>query len=97
MMKKLKKQTSSHEYHFSKNLFVLSRCRITEDDGFEDLLEVALTAQQRKRQKTRCVGGSWFFNVANSMTATRIYRKDPSKVTTSRNRLASDRAQVYRE
>jgi hypothetical protein len=69
MMKNFKKQASSREYHFLKILFALSRCRIAEDDGSEDLLsrsqmhvdergEVALVVQQRRRQKTRCVGGS---------------------------------------
>jgi hypothetical protein len=29
---------SSHEDRFLKILFALSRCRITEDDGFGDLL-----------------------------------------------------------
>jgi hypothetical protein len=68
MMKNLKKRASSREDHFSKTLFILSWCRITEDDGSGDLLsrsqmhvderdEVALAAQQRRRQKTRCVGG----------------------------------------
>jgi hypothetical protein len=37
-MKNFKKQASSREYHFLKILFVLSRCRIAEDDGSEDLL-----------------------------------------------------------
>jgi hypothetical protein len=47
---------------FPKTLFTLFRCRITDDDGFEDLLsrsqmhvderdEVALAAQQLRRQK----------------------------------------------
>jgi hypothetical protein len=69
MIKNLKKQASSHEDHFLKTLFILSWCRITEYDGSRDLLsqsqmhvderdEVALVAQQRRRQKTRCVGGS---------------------------------------
>jgi hypothetical protein len=54
-MKNLKKQMSSHEDRFSKILFTLSWCRITEDDDFGDLLsqssmhiderdELALTA-----------------------------------------------------
>jgi hypothetical protein len=56
-----------------------SSCRIAEDDGFEDVFsrsqmhiderdEVALTAQQARKQKTRCVGGSWLFIVTSSMT-----------------------------
>jgi hypothetical protein len=58
VVKNLKKRASSHENHFPKTLFTLSRCRITEDDGPEDLLsqsqmhvderdEVTLAAQQR--------------------------------------------------
>jgi hypothetical protein len=68
-MKNFKKQTSSHEDHFPKILFILSQCRITEDDGFGDLLsrsqmhvderdEVVLAPQQRRRRTTRYVGGS---------------------------------------
>jgi hypothetical protein len=38
MMKNLKKRVSSHEDHFLKTLFALSRCRIAEDDGSGDLL-----------------------------------------------------------
>jgi hypothetical protein len=37
MMKNLKKRASSNEDRFPKTLFALSRCRITEDDGFGDL------------------------------------------------------------
>jgi hypothetical protein len=51
------KRASSHEDRFPKTLFTLSRCRIAEDGGFEDLLsrsqmhaderdEVASAAQQ---------------------------------------------------
>jgi hypothetical protein len=57
VMKNLTKRTSSHEDHFSKTLFALSRCRIAKDDGSGDLLsrskihvnerdEIASTAQQ---------------------------------------------------
>jgi hypothetical protein len=98
MMKNLKKQASSHEDRFQKTLFALSRCRITEDNGSRDLLsrsqmhvdewnEVTLTAQQRRRRKTSCVGGSWLFVVTSSVAAARIYREDPPRATTSRNRL----------
>jgi hypothetical protein len=37
-MKNLKKQASSREDCFSKTLFALSQCRITENDDFGDLL-----------------------------------------------------------
>jgi hypothetical protein len=37
-MKNLKKRASSREDRFPKILFALFRCRITEDDGSEDLL-----------------------------------------------------------
>jgi hypothetical protein len=57
-VKNLKKQASSREDRFSKILFALSRCRITEDNGSGDLLsrsqmyvderdEVAFVAQER--------------------------------------------------
>jgi hypothetical protein len=49
--------------------------------------EVALTAQQWRRQKTRCVGGSWLFIIICSMVAARIYREDLPRVTTSYNRI----------
>jgi hypothetical protein len=97
-MKKLEKRASSCVDRFSKILFVLFRCRITEDDGFEDLLfrsqmhvddrdEVALVAQQRRMWKTRCVGGSWLFIVATSVAVVRIYMEDPPRVTMSCNWL----------
>jgi hypothetical protein len=38
VVKNLKKRVSSREDRFPKPLFALSRCRITEDDGFRDLL-----------------------------------------------------------
>jgi hypothetical protein len=96
MMKNLKERASNREDHFPKTLFTLSQCRITEDDGFRDLLsrlqmhvderdEVALAAQQRRRRKTRCVGGSWLFVVTSSVVAAHIYREDPSSVTTFHN------------
>jgi gluconate kinase len=58
-MKNLQKRASSRKDHFSKTLFVLSQCRIAEDDGFGDILsrshmhvneqdEVALVAQEAK-------------------------------------------------
>jgi hypothetical protein len=98
VMNNLKKWASSHKDHFPKTLFALSRCRITEDDGAGDLFswlqmhidewdEVALVAQQRRRQKTRCVGGSWLFVVTSFVAAARIYREDPPRVTSSHNRL----------
>jgi hypothetical protein len=60
MVKNLMKRASSCEDRFPKTLFTLSQCRITEDDGFRDLLsrshmhvnewdEVASVAQQQKR------------------------------------------------
>jgi hypothetical protein len=95
-MKNQKKRASSHKDHFSKILLALSLCRITEDDGFRDLLsrsqmpiderdEVALAAQQRRRRKPRYVGGSWLFIITHSVATTRIYRKDPPRITVSRN------------
>jgi hypothetical protein len=98
MMKNLNKQASNCEDRFLKILFTLSQCRITKGDCFRDLLsrsqmhidergEGALVAQQRKRWKTRCVGGSWLFVLTRSTTAAHIYREDLPRVTTSRNRL----------
>jgi hypothetical protein len=66
MMKNLKNRASSREDRFLKTLFAIFRCRIADDDGFEDLLslsqmhvekrdEVALAAQQRRRRKTALV------------------------------------------
>jgi hypothetical protein len=50
--------------------------------------EVAMSAQQRRRRKTRCAGGSCLLViVTRSMVATRIYRKDLTRVTASRNLL----------
>jgi hypothetical protein len=49
--------------------------------------EIALAVQQWRRQKSRCVGGSWLFVVSRSVAATRIYREDPPRVTASRNQL----------
>jgi hypothetical protein len=49
--------------------------------------EVALTAQQRRRRKLRCVGDSCLFIVTHSVVATRVYREDLPRVTTSHNRL----------
>jgi hypothetical protein len=74
VMKNLKKRVSNREDRFPKTLFVISRCRIVEDDGSGDLLsrshmhvdergEVVLATHQRRRQKTRCVGGMWLFVV----------------------------------
>jgi hypothetical protein len=61
VVKNLMKRVSSREDRFPKTLFVLSQCKITEDDGFRDLLsrsqmhvnerdEVASAAQQQKRR-----------------------------------------------
>jgi hypothetical protein len=49
--------------------------------------EVALVAQQRRRQKARCIGGLWLFIITYSMMFTRIYREDLHRVTASCNRL----------
>jgi hypothetical protein len=60
VVKNLMNRASSHEDHFPKTLFTLSRCKIAEDDGFGDLLsrsqmhvdewdEIASAAQQQKR------------------------------------------------
>jgi hypothetical protein len=99
MMKNLKKRARSHEDHFPKILFVLSWCGITKDDGSRDLFswsqmhvdeqdEVALSAQQQRRQKPRCGGGSWLFVVTSSVAAARIYMEDPPIVIASHNRVA---------
>jgi hypothetical protein len=100
VIKNLKKWANSHEDHFPKTLFALSRCKIIENDGSGDLLsqlwmhinewdEVALVAQQRRKWKTRCEGTSWLFIVAHFMAVTCIYREDLPRVTTShiRHRL----------
>jgi hypothetical protein len=90
----MKKRAGSHKDRFSKTLFALSLRRTAKDDGFRDLLsrsqmhvdewdEVALATQQRCMQKIRCVGGSWLFVVDNSVTATRIYREELTRVTAS--------------
>jgi hypothetical protein len=105
-VKNLTKRASSHEDRFSKTLFTLSRCRIAENDGSGDLLsrlqihiderdEIVLAAQQRMRQRPRCVGGSWF-GVTTSMAATHIYREDMPRVTASRNRLALSLSKLIR-
>jgi hypothetical protein len=49
--------------------------------------EVALAAQQRRRQKTRCIGDLWLFVVTHSVAATHINRKDLPRVIASLNRL----------
>jgi hypothetical protein len=98
VMKNLKKQASGREDRIPKTLFTHSQCRIAEDDGFRDLLsrsrmhvderdEVALAVQQRRRQKTRCIGGSRLFIVTYSMAGEHIYREDIHMVTTSHNQL----------
>jgi hypothetical protein len=94
----MKNWASSRKDHFPKPLFTLSQCRITEDDGSGDLLsrsrmhvnewdKVALTAQQRRKRKTRCVGDSWLFIVFRSVMTAHIYRKDLPRITTFDNRL----------
>jgi hypothetical protein len=107
VMKHLKKQSSSREDHFPKTLFVLSRCRIIEDDGYGDLLsrlqmhvderdEVVWVAQRRRRQNTRCIGGSWFSVFTRSVVAARIYREDMPMVIRSHNRLGLSLAKHIR-
>jgi hypothetical protein len=95
VMKNLKKRASSHKDHFPKT-YSLSHCKIAEDDGSGDLLsrsqmhvgewdEVALVVQQRRRQKPRCLGGSWLFIVTHSAAVAHIYIEDLPKVTVSHN------------
>jgi hypothetical protein len=68
VVKNLTKRACGREDRFSKTLFGLSRCRITENDGSGDLLsqsqihideqdEVVLPAQQQMRLRPRCIGG----------------------------------------
>jgi hypothetical protein len=52
----------------------------------DDQDEVALTTQQRRGQKPRCIGDSWLFIVTSSVMAARIYGEDPPRITVSRNR-----------
>jgi hypothetical protein len=98
VMKNLKKRASSHEYRFLKALFTLSRCRIAEYDNFGDLFsrsrmhvderdKVSFAAQQRRRRKPRCIGGSWLFVVTRSVAASRIDREGLPRITMSHNRL----------
>jgi hypothetical protein len=98
VMKNIKKRASSREGHFPKTLFALFQCKIADDDGSRDLLsrsqmhinerdEVALVAQQRRRQKPRCVSLCLFI-VTSSVAVARIYREDPPRVAASCNRLA---------
>jgi hypothetical protein len=72
VVKNLMKRVSSHEYRFPKTLFALSRCRITEDDDFRDLLsrsqihidewdEVPSVVQQQKRQNLDALVFLWLF------------------------------------
>jgi hypothetical protein len=97
VMMNLEKRSSSHLEHLPKTLFILSRCRIIEDDGSRDLLsrsqmhiderdKVALVAQEQRR-KPRCVGGSWLFVVTSSVVIAHIYREGLLRVIVSRNRL----------
>jgi hypothetical protein len=98
VMMNLEKRSSNHVERFPKTLFSLFWCRIAEHDGSGDLLswsqmhinerdEVALAAQQRRRQKPRCIGGSWLFIVGSSVVVARIYREDSPRVTISHNWL----------
>jgi hypothetical protein len=98
VMKNIKKRASSREGHFPKTLFALFQCKIADDDGSRDLLsrsqmhinerdEVALVAQQRRRQKPRCISLCLVI-VTSSVAVARIYREDPPRVAASYNRLA---------
>jgi hypothetical protein len=49
----------------------------------DDWDKIDLVAQQQRRRKPRCVGGSWLFVVTSSVAATHIYREDPPRVTSS--------------
>jgi hypothetical protein len=106
VMKNLKKQASSCEDRFLKNLSILSYCSIGEDDGSEDLLslslmhvdkwdEVALAAQQRRRPKPRCVGDSWLFIVTSFVATAHIYREYLYRVIASCNRLGLSLSKMY--
>jgi hypothetical protein len=70
VVKNLTKRVSSYEDRFPKTLFVLSRCRIAEDDGFGDPLsqsqmhvdecdEVASAAQQQKQRNLDVLTFFW--------------------------------------
>jgi hypothetical protein len=70
VVKNLMKRVSSHEDHFSKTLFTLSRCRIAEYDGSGDMLsrsqmhvderdELVSAAQQQKRRNINVLVFSW--------------------------------------
>jgi hypothetical protein len=72
---------SSVEDNGSRNSFCRSHMHINER------AEVVLTAQQRRRRKPSCIGGSLLFIVTSFMAATHIYREDPPRITASRNRL----------
>jgi hypothetical protein len=53
----------------------------------DEWVEVVLAAHQRRRRKPDCIGDSWLFVVTSSMVTARIFRKDPPRITASRNQL----------
>jgi hypothetical protein len=98
VVENLMKRVSSHEYRFLKTLFILSWCRIAEDDGSGDMLsrshmhvdeqdEVVSTAQQQKRWNLDALVFFVAVRVTTTMVATHIYREDLPRVTTFRNWL----------
>jgi hypothetical protein len=61
VVKDLMKRASSREDYFPKTLFAPSRCRITEDDGSEDLVSQSQMHIDKRDEvasavKPRCVG-----------------------------------------
>jgi hypothetical protein len=96
VMKNLMKRASSYEGRFPKTLFILSRCRITEDDGSGDMLsrsqmhvdeqdEVGSATQQQKRRNLDALMTHGCSCVATSMAAARIYREHLPRVIASHN------------
>jgi hypothetical protein len=72
VVKNLMKRANSHEDRFLEILFILSWCKIIEDNGSGDLLsrlemhvderdEVASTVQQQKRPNLDVLVFSWLF------------------------------------
>jgi hypothetical protein len=57
---------------------------VPETYSLDERDEIALAVQQRRMQKPRCVGGSYFF-VTSSVAAACIYTEDPTEVTSSHN------------
>jgi hypothetical protein len=84
MAKNLKKRVSSHEDHFPKTLFVLSQCRIAENDGSGNLL---FRSQMHVDERDEVGLAHGLFIGSAYMAATRIYREDPPRVMTFRNQL----------